>query len=69
MRSHDLQDSAVLARGESLRTNEEACEVARGIEAKVVTFHHIESNPFSAFRSHPVFGIWEPVRFRHLQAS
>jgi hypothetical protein len=22
-----------------------------------VTFHHIESNPFSAFRSHPVFGI------------
>jgi hypothetical protein len=34
-----------------------------------VTFHHIESNPFSAFRSHPVFGIYEPVRFRHLQAS
>ncbi len=34
-----------------------------------VTFHHIESNPFSAFRSHPVFGILEPVRFRHLQAS
>ena len=22
-----------------------------------VTFHHIEANPFSAFRSHPVFGI------------
>ena len=22
-----------------------------------VTFHHIESNSFSAFRSHPVFGI------------
>jgi hypothetical protein len=22
-----------------------------------VTFHHIQSNPFSAFRSHPVFGI------------
>ena len=37
--------------------------------ALAVTFHHIESNPFSAFRSHPVFGIWEPVRFRHLQAS
>jgi hypothetical protein len=34
-----------------------------------VTFHHIESNPFSAFRSHPVFGKYEPVRFRHLQAS
>ena len=35
----------------------------------LVTFHHIESSPFSAFRSHPVFGILEPVRFRHLQAS
>ena len=35
----------------------------------VVTFHHIESISFSAFRSHPVFGIKEPVRFQHLQAS
>jgi len=34
-----------------------------------VTFHHIESISFSAFRSHPVFGIKEPVRFQHLQAS
>lgn len=36
---------------------------------RIVTFHHIEANPFSAFKSHPVFGIYEPVRFRHLQAS
>ena len=34
-----------------------------------VTFHHIESISFSAYRSHSVFGIYEPVRFRHLQAS
>lgn len=44
-------------------------EIAKRTGLSRVTFHHIESNPFSAFRSHPVFGIKEPVRFRHLQAS
>lgn len=31
-----------------------------------VTFHHIQAIRFSAHRSHPVFGINEPVRFRHI---
>ena len=36
------------------------------LEAIRVTFHHIQANWFSAHRSHPVFGINEPVRFRHI---
>jgi len=32
----------------------------------LVTFHHIQANRFSAHRSHLVFGINEPIRFRHI---
>ena len=31
-----------------------------------VTFHHIQASRFSAHRSHLVFGINEPMRFRHI---
>ena len=32
----------------------------------IVTFHHIQAKRFSAHRSHLVFGINEPKRFRHI---
>ncbi|MDT7517307.1 NERD domain-containing protein [Rhodoferax sp. TBRC 17660] len=46
-----------------------AITVARSQDERVVTFHHIQANWFSAHRSQSVFGTYRPFGFRHIGAS
>jgi hypothetical protein len=53
----DLVNATVGFEGLAELTHKPSKSLHRMLSPKGVTFHHIESNPFSAFRSHPVFGI------------
>jgi DNA replication protein DnaC len=74
-RGHSVYYQRVPRMGEELRIRHGNATFGKWLiqlaktDVLVVTFHHIESISFSSYRSHPVFGIYEPVRFRHLQAS